>query len=103
MTLTEAASCVSSLLQEAHGQLVLKKRVKELREAQELKLVQVDTSMVHNEEAKRVLQVIEQAQQDELKRKLEVGVYGRVREYYRCDVPQDRARFYGDRDEELST
>jgi len=29
-----------------------------------------------------------------VKRKLEVGVYGRAREYYRSDAPEDRAGFY---------
>lgn len=31
---------------------------------------------------------------DFLKRKLEVGIFGRVREYYRTDRPEDRAAFY---------
>jgi UDP-N-acetylglucosamine acyltransferase len=30
-----------------------------------------------------------------LKRKLEIGVFGRVREHYRSDQPDDRAAFYG--------
>ncbi len=30
-----------------------------------------------------------------LRRKLEVGIFGRVREHYRCDTDADRARFYG--------
>lgn len=34
---------------------------------------------------------------DFLKRKLEVGIYGRVREHFRCDRPEDREAFYGGR------
>lgn len=30
-----------------------------------------------------------------LQRKLEIGIYGRVREHFRCDQPEDREAFYG--------
>jgi UDP-N-acetylglucosamine acyltransferase len=35
-----------------------------------------------------------------LRRKLEIGVYGRVREHYRTDQPEDRAAFYERREAE---
>jgi len=37
---------------------------------------------------------------ESVRRKLEVGVYGRVREHFRSDAPTDRAAFYQDGDRE---
>lgn len=39
---------------------------------------------------------------DFLRRKLEVGIFGRVREHFRADQPEDREAFYANREEDRS-
>jgi UDP-N-acetylglucosamine acyltransferase len=56
-----------------------------LRTAEALRQIESD-GLVENEHVRYLVSF--------LKRKLEVGVYGRVREYQRSDVPEDRAAFY---------
>jgi UDP-N-acetylglucosamine acyltransferase len=55
------------------------------RTAEALRQLEAD-GLIHDEHVRYLVQF--------LQRKLEVGVYGRVREHYRTDTPDDRRDFY---------